>query len=373
MADIDNLKGGTKRTVDEESLDNLRGGTKRTIQVNSIDNTKGGVKRVYVVGGGAPAPTGTIYIISNGTYNVADKAIANVNVPTTAPDRYVEYVLDSQYGWLNNTLDTTKFNNLVAGVTQLKYYQLAGICYNNQNIGAIDLSSLQYLSNNSLAHSFRESSITSLDLSNITEISGFAMEMMCYSCSSLTNVNVSSVRSMSGTSALANAFASCTALSEVKWSSLISISGSGFPYTFGGCNNIVLWFPNIMSVVNNSIRWMLRSASGGNVQNAVVHFPSNMETAVKALGSYSDTAAFGAASSTVLFDLPATVTLTGADTVSYQRNPKYDTAAALGWRVIGDTDWNPVYTSGTTDPQVNDTIYSDAACTTPVTTISSIA
>ena len=85
---------------------------------------------------------------------------------------------------------------------------------------------------------------------------------------------------------------------------------------------------------------------------------------------------FNALNTTVLFDLPATYTLTGADSVTYTRNPKYDTATALAWKVgaYGTTNFTPAYyTSGTTDPVVSDTIYSDAACTTAVTTISAIA
>ena len=61
-------------------------------------------------------------------------------------------------------------------------------------------------------------------------------------------------------------------------------------------------------------------------------------------------------------------------------NPKYDTASALAWRVkdTGSASnptivWTPYYTSGTTDPTVGASIYSDDACTTEVTTISSIA
>lgn len=289
--------------------------------------------------------------------------------------RTVEYTLNAQYNWLDCQLDTAKFNSLVAGVTQLKAYQLAGICWGNQNIGAIDMHDLKSAGTvGSLTQAFYSSSITSLDLSNVESITGTdVLSQTCYQCSQLTTVNVSSVRTISGSSPTYLTFGYCANLSEVNWASLTAIGTVCFSNTFAGCNGIVIKFPNISSVNNNGIRYLFRSTSGGTTQNVVVHFPSNMEATVKALSSYSDTAPFGATSGTVLFDLPATVTLTGADSINYLRNPKYDTATALGWCDSTDNDWNPVYTSGTTDPQVNDTIYSDDACTTPVTTISSIA
>lgn len=49
---IDNLKGGTKRGIGENTIDNLRGGTKRVYEENTINNLRGGTKRVILVGGG---------------------------------------------------------------------------------------------------------------------------------------------------------------------------------------------------------------------------------------------------------------------------------------------------------------------------------
>lgn len=83
--------------------------------------------------------------------------------------------------------------------------------------------------------------------------------------------------------------------------------------------------------------------------------------------------------STIAFDLPSTLYLTCANSVVYERSPKNDTVSSLAWRknqYDSDgfvVDWTPYYTSTLNDPQVGDTIYSDAACTTVVTTIDSIA
>ena len=71
------------------------------------------------------------------------------------------------------------------------------------------------------------------------------------------------------------------------------------------------------------------------------------------------------------FKMRKVAQLIGADTVTYTRNPLYDTDDALAWRV--GTDLTPTYyTSGTTLPEVSDTIYSDAACTVSVTTVGSV-
>jgi len=141
------MSGDTKRVLEVNQIDNLQGSTQRVKQETTLNNLRGITQRVFVVGGGSTpvidelnvtpstsaqtitvpsgvdgyspvnvsavdstidanivagnikkdveilgvtgsyegqTPTGTMYIISNGTYNVADKAIANVQVPTSA-------------------------------------------------------------------------------------------------------------------------------------------------------------------------------------------------------------------------------------------------------------------------------------------------
>ena len=60
--------------------------------------------------------------------------------------------------------------------------------------------------------------------------------------------------------------------------------------------------------------------------------------------------------------------LVGVDAHNYTRDYNNDTSSALAWK-YNSTSY---YTSGTVEPATGDTIYSDSACTTAVTTISSI-
>jgi uncharacterized phage protein gp47/JayE len=68
--------------------------------------------------------------------------------------------------------------------------------------------------------------------------------------------------------------------------------------------------------------------------------------------------------------------LTGADTLTYLRNPLYDTEDALAWRV--GNDFTPYYTEGLTfpaiptDPSEHIYIYSDPECETQVTMITAV-
>lgn len=197
------------------------------------------------------------------------------------------------------------------------------------------------------------SDLQTLELPLLYQLTGVGAGLaLCYGDSALLSVNLSNLAVLNSNAAMQQAFGSCSALTDLRFPSITTTSFGSYTNQF---TNMCVGIPNI-----------------------TLHFPSNVQSIIEGLAGYSTTAPFGADAGTVLFDLPATVTLTGNDGHSYKRNPGFDTASALAWY---DT-WNaamylpddPVYyTSGTTDPAVNDTIYSDDACTVSVTTISSIA
>ena len=350
----------------------------------------------------------------------------------SAPASYRAFQVDANGKLVNST--STPWIPLPAGTTDVGDECFAGAYKNtpaNVLSGALDLSSLTTLSGlNAFNECFRNcSGITSVNLSSLTTISGnYSLQICFQNCSGITSVNLSSLTTVSsnglmrafsacvgitsvnlpslttisGTNGLYACFDHCTGITSVNLSSLTTISGiSGMNYCFSGCTGITsVNLPSLTTLTGGTSMQScfydctglislsfpaLKSTSFGtqtnqfnnmlkNVTGCTVHFPSNLQSVI---GSWADvTGGFGGTNTTVLFDLPATNTLTGADTITYTRNPKYDTATALAWKVgaYGTTNFTPAYyTSGTTDPAVSGTIYSDAACTTAVTTISSIA
>lgn len=195
-------------------------------------------------------------------------------------------------------------------------------------------------------------------------------------------------------------------IAQVDFSSLCTINNSTecFWAVIAGTPSQNLTFPSLKNVNTSKIfPWVFQNTTGGTPTvffpalnsnsfgsytdqfygmfygktGCVAHFPANLQSVI---GSWSDvTDGFSGTDTTVLFDLPSTFILSCANSEEYERNPKYDTQSALAWRIkdtgitYEDIDFTPFYTTGTTDPQVGDTIYSDSACTTAVTTISSIA
>jgi hypothetical protein len=106
-----------------------------------------------------------------------------------------------------------------------------------------------------------------------------------------------------------------------------------------------------------------------------IHFRKDAQATVEALANYATLWGAGTGSS-VVFDLAGT--LTGADSNAYTRseiNSVYASETAGAAKTATGWKYNDIvyYTSGGTEPAVGDTIYSDAACTTAVTTISAIA
>ena len=266
-----------------------------------------------------------------------------------APAHYIEFPVDAN-GVMARPTTIMDFD----GVKELGACALYYLYSTNTTIsGAIIFNDLEWVhGNNAMYYTFNGcTGVTSFEFPRFkTMISAFMRT--CDGCTSLTTVKVPSLKYI-GSGSASGTFRGCILLSSIYFPAINNSSFGSNLSLNGMCTNCV---------------------------NITLHFPTNVQATVEALTGYSTTAPFGATSGTVLFDLPATVILTGANSQAYERNPKDDTGTALSWRKQDTgtlstpiTDWTPYYTSGTTDPAVSDTIYSDAACTVAETTISSIA
>ena len=389
----------------------------------SAGNIKDGVTILGVRGtytGGGITPTGTKLITANGTYDVTNYESADVQVPTTAPTYYIPKAVDANGKLVNSgsyLIDFTNINSIGERVLQYAYKDASftantvidmssvvtlennaceGTFWGCSGITTVDMSSITIIPSNGCRNMFVNSSITSIDMGSVETVSNMGCYAVCSGCTRLTYANLGLLRTFSASSAFEIAFDSCVslasidvssvedvnrdyvfrqafnycrALTMVRWSSLTEVTGRhAFIDAFSNSRITSLFFPSLsgtgFGTITNQFQNMLSGVSG-----CTVHFPSNLQSVI---GSWSDVQnGFGGTNTTVLFDLPATVTLVGTN--SYYRNPKYDTATALAWFDTSATRATPYYTSGTTDPTVGDYIYSDATCTTQVDMIASIS
>lgn len=353
-----------------------------------------------VVKGGGSTPTGTISITSNGTHDVTNYATADVNVPTTAPAHYIEMSVG-----VNGKME--KSNNFInlSGVLDLGSYALT-YAYRGTNLsGVIDFVDLTEMTGEYCLHNTFSgcSGITGVSFSKVQRITGNqAMASICYDCRNLTgNLDLSSLVYIGGTGGaeMSQAFYSCN-ITSVDFKNLETIASYT---TFSDCfaknvNLATLQFQSLKSIPQNNVMgnivkgstafqsfwfYALNTNSFGNknqqfrnmcsgTTGVTVHFPMAIQSTI---GSWSDvTNGFGGTNTTVLFDL--VTSLTGADGNTYTRQEKDSTSTATAW-VYNDTLY---YTSGVSnnghgvnEPSVSDAIYSDAACTQSVTTITAIA
>ena len=299
---------------------------------------------------------------------------------------------------------TFDFSYLTSIDTERIYYNLLSVGALFPNVTGVNFSSLVEISGARSCYNMfgDQTAITNIDFSSLTSITGEeACNYMFVGCTGITSVSMPNLTKITGRGPTSGMFTDCTGITSVDLSKLVVVDGYGaMSGTFEGCSSLTqVKFHSLNIIAGGSamsglfldcgsslelsfpaLRQVVASDSfiqiAGDVVRADFHFPSNMQTVIQNLNGYSATAPFGAISGSVLFDLPASIMLIGANDEQYQRNPKYDTATALAWR-IKDTGtvtdlvvvWTPFYTSGLTDPTTGTTIYSDAACTTAVTTV----
>ena len=188
-----------------------------------------------------------------------------------------------------------------------------------------------------------------------------------YDCPLLEEIDIRSLETVDCSGQAFNyAFKGNTSLPVMKFQSLKTAYGSNyFNNMFNGCTSLAnVYFyaldTDSFGTYTNQFSSMLTGVTG-----CTVHFPKRIQSTI---GSWSSvTGGMGGTNTVVLFDINTSIT--GANSVVYARQEKDSTATATAW-VSNDVLY---YTSGTTEPSVGDTVYSDDSCTTAVTTISSIA
>lgn len=170
----------------------------------------------------------------------------------SAPAHYIEKSVDENGVLINGS---TIIN--LTGVTNLGSYVLYYAYYQNTNItGTVDLSSLTTISGGSaMNYGFNScTGITGVDLSSLQTISGSnACSQAFQGCTGITNADLSSLTTISGSSACSGMFRGCTGLTNIAMSSLTTISGgSSCNSMFRDCTGITSFeFTSLTSVTGS--------------------------------------------------------------------------------------------------------------------------
>lgn len=317
---------------------------------------------------------------------------------SSVAEPYIEYSVDAS----GNLVSTTSRIADFTGVKYIGYCQLGGAYAGNTNVsGVVNLGDLEEINGDygcartfydctgitginieklkkvyapfGTSYMFYRSGITSIVFDSLEEMYGTSCcQYMCAHCSNLTTAKMPKLKAFTLNGSLTYGFA-YTALTTMEFPSLESCASSMcLSGTFTSCSSLSsLWFYALKTTsfgsITNQFNQMLQGCTG-----VTVHFPMAIQATI---GSWRDvTNGFGGTNTTVLFDL--VTSLTGADGNTYTRSEKDSTSTATAW-LYNDTLYYTSgvsnHTAGVNEAQVGDTIYSDSACTTAVTTISSIA
>ena len=324
--------------------------------------------------------SGTVDLGALTTITGADYAFSNCSATSFVANNLTtidsaEYMF-SNYGtgrpssWRLSELNLSSLTT----VTSSAYYMFSGAKITRVNLSGLDSPGIYLRGDHIYTYTdmFFGAYTTHVDLSGLTSLAaGYHM----FNSSSVQYVNFKNLESIpistkfggdANDGGLDSAF-NQGHITVLRFPSLTSIGKYAMYGIFNGAYNtaIHIYFYHHLDVIAN-----LGSMSNGRT-GITVHFPISEQAVI---GSESVvTGGYGSGHATTLFDIVTEAT--GADGNTYTRRQKDSPLdanfepTATAW-TYNDTLY---YTAGASEPQVGDTIYSDTACTTAVTTISAIA
>ena len=356
--------------------------------------------------------TGILSIVENGSYNVAEYATAEVNVPTGATTKYgvsidnllgnvdengvlqeltTEFVFDGTgikeitgaarsafaYRFAYTKWKEVRFPNLVSigDGGNVQQYCLGTFAHNAdfQKTHTVDMPNLETINGKFAAEEmFFTSKIDTINIPKLTTITGVAAAQNMFGYNAITQVSLPNLTTISGSSAAISMFDK-NSITSVDLSSLATVSGSGACRTMFRANTglVRVDFPSLVSVEANCFGTISANAIFAGCAGLLeIHFRADAQATIEALSAYG--VKFGAPSTcTIYFDLIGTITVNG---VAYSRNEPNSirvdgTKTFVAWK---DASNNIVYTNATAEPAVGTPVYSDAG-TTQVGTVSEVA
>jgi len=196
----------------------------------------------------------------------------------------------------------------MSSLTQITGYQAATYAFSGTAITSVDMSRITmitgYFATSGMFQNCTQ--LTSFDLSALEEVSGSAAacSFMFSGCTGLTSANLSALRIVTSQGGISNMFDGCVNLASVNLSSLEDLTGLGhLQGTFKNCRALTsLSFPALTpSSFDSRTSHFVTMCEG--IPNITIHFPASVQSIIESEQGYSTTAPFGATSGTVLFDL----------------------------------------------------------------------